>query len=351
MTRTLLYYPSIDITNSQWIKSSILYWDSISSIVPRNLQGKFLKSKTIQILRDEGLYEPFHPDHHIEREQGLTQEFIERHQSLKARRLLNPSQHTKGYYKVYYWKFPEEARNYLLDHKYAIPNREWLVLDRLDGLLYMSVLAKYLANQVTYMDITPSTDYLEYQDLAFKAVTAQNIAPGAQITLYGFLPTPREDVPIKKLIEFKRKREGELHRFQRLIDTYHNQLQSATESKQVNGIVRKFKEEMSHEVKDIRKIFDDHKIPTLLGAVKTLLGIEVPALIAMMSSFADAIPSWLKVVGAGALGAISIRKYQLDVRNKQQELLSSKPYSYIYLAEKEGVIRTKSDNSILDLLR
>lgn len=32
-----LYYPTIDITNEQWLKTAILYWDEISTIVPSSI--------------------------------------------------------------------------------------------------------------------------------------------------------------------------------------------------------------------------------------------------------------------------------------------------------------------------
>lgn len=31
-----LYYPSIDITNINWLKTAVLFWDSVSIIVPES---------------------------------------------------------------------------------------------------------------------------------------------------------------------------------------------------------------------------------------------------------------------------------------------------------------------------
>ena len=35
-----LYYPTIDISNEEWLKTAILYWDEINTIVP---QGNRIK--------------------------------------------------------------------------------------------------------------------------------------------------------------------------------------------------------------------------------------------------------------------------------------------------------------------
>ena len=32
-----LYYPTIDISNEAWLKTAILYWDEINTIVPLSL--------------------------------------------------------------------------------------------------------------------------------------------------------------------------------------------------------------------------------------------------------------------------------------------------------------------------
>ena len=34
MAQTILYYPTINIPNENWLKNALLYWDNISSIVP-----------------------------------------------------------------------------------------------------------------------------------------------------------------------------------------------------------------------------------------------------------------------------------------------------------------------------
>lgn len=34
MAQSILYYPTIDIRDGTWLRNALLYWDSISSIVP-----------------------------------------------------------------------------------------------------------------------------------------------------------------------------------------------------------------------------------------------------------------------------------------------------------------------------
>jgi hypothetical protein len=48
-----LYYPFIEIPDEGWLKTAVLYWDTISTIVPESI--KPYQSKTSKILNNEGI--------------------------------------------------------------------------------------------------------------------------------------------------------------------------------------------------------------------------------------------------------------------------------------------------------
>lgn len=52
-----LYYPSIDINDENWLKSAILFWDEINTIVPYSIQNPY-SNYTTQYLSDEGIINP-----------------------------------------------------------------------------------------------------------------------------------------------------------------------------------------------------------------------------------------------------------------------------------------------------
>src|SRR5215470_15555407 len=67
--RTILYYPTIAIpTAGSWIRSALLYWDNIASIVPRSyddMQDENAVARyepEIQMLYEEGVFSPVNPD-------------------------------------------------------------------------------------------------------------------------------------------------------------------------------------------------------------------------------------------------------------------------------------------------
>lgn len=52
-----LFYPTIDIENEDWLKSAVLFWDEISTIVPVSIDNPYRQNAT-QYLADEGILRP-----------------------------------------------------------------------------------------------------------------------------------------------------------------------------------------------------------------------------------------------------------------------------------------------------
>jgi len=68
MTQTVLYYPTISIPNTDWLRQSLFYFDKIASIAPRMVwdpdKEKVFVPLTpeLEYLQHEGVYEPLDPE-------------------------------------------------------------------------------------------------------------------------------------------------------------------------------------------------------------------------------------------------------------------------------------------------
>jgi len=62
--QTILYYPTISVPSSRWLRQAILYWDEIGSIVPQRYDETELIPYTldVQFLKDEGEFRSFRTD-------------------------------------------------------------------------------------------------------------------------------------------------------------------------------------------------------------------------------------------------------------------------------------------------
>jgi len=91
MTNTkALFYPTIEIENENWLKSNLLFWDKIKTIVPESINSPY-NNDTTRILADRGVLIPeiINPDHHIV--SSLSENILEFLNTEEGVRLLAPS--------------------------------------------------------------------------------------------------------------------------------------------------------------------------------------------------------------------------------------------------------------------
>src|SRR5690606_25025169 len=75
-------------------------------------------------------------------------------------------------------------------------NPEWLIFEERTALLYMSLLAKYLAD-IDGNQTTIGTDLNVYERINFKRVSKENGFPVVSLNLDKILPSPRANVPLE----------------------------------------------------------------------------------------------------------------------------------------------------------
>jgi hypothetical protein len=239
--RCILYYPTISIPHGRWLKQVILYWDEIGSIVPQNYEDQNLIPYTpaVQHLKDEGLFRPIKPENLIYQDwqklENFEQEFrsileSEEFKKWRARRIPIPKSLVSNdtvptLSRIHEDKVSNSLMHYLEEKGLAQrePNSEWYFFENNTALLYMGLLAKYLADIDINLTI-PGTNFEIYEELIFSALSKSEGFACLRTNLVNTLPVPREDVPLKKIVEFKRKRQAELLRFQSEIEAYEKEI-------------------------------------------------------------------------------------------------------------------------------
>jgi hypothetical protein len=71
MPNQALYYPWIEIRDEQWLKTALLYWDELQTIVPESMENPYT-TDTTQFLSDEGILSPIRVHSDMEEIEGLT---------------------------------------------------------------------------------------------------------------------------------------------------------------------------------------------------------------------------------------------------------------------------------------
>jgi hypothetical protein len=158
---------------------------------------------------------------------------------------------------------------------------EWYYLEENTALLYMSLLAKYLADVSTGDDwMVPGTDAPQYSQRSYEPThrEEEESFPCLDIRFNAALPVPRQDVSFEDILQFKRKRQRELLHFRAQLLKFQNDLREVTDQCDVKDVVADFKDAMQKEVNEIRLLPKDSRISAVAQSISTLMSIKSPAM-------------------------------------------------------------------------
>ncbi len=350
--RTILYYPTISIPTSDWLRRSLLYWDEIGSIVPIDYEEKTLipYSPDIQFLKTEGEFRPFRPgelDSSRQVMDDFERELIDIIESPKFQTLLAPQGKEILHSRIHREKVFHSVEDYLLHRGLARRDEEdwdWLKFENRTALLYMALLAKYLAD-IDSMSTVPGTDLQEYENLIFEARSPSDGFASLTINFLNVVPVPREDVSLADILEFKRKRQLELLEFRQQLNEFYKSLRKCEKKADAHDIAATFGEKIRKELDKLQAVLDDSRLATIAGSLKTIIKLDFPKLLALAGlAVGQAIPVAnvlvpVSLIGLGATGSIEVTSFLTDKRNEQRAKLRESPFAYLYHAKRERIIK------------
>lgn len=168
-----LYYPSIDIGDTNWLKTAILFWDSISTIVPESLTHPYKQPDT-QYLADIGFLKPLYVNSNDRSVVGIEDDILDLLFSPEFMQVVcSPQAHRYGgvwsdkmsyrvreylrdfsdsgiYREKISWRIQEEIRHF---SRY-LDNQEIYYFDREFAYIYMIALANKLCEDHSFGMVT-----------------------------------------------------------------------------------------------------------------------------------------------------------------------------------------------------
>lgn len=366
MKRTILYYPTIDIPRKNWLRHAILYWDEVSSIVPKSYDNRILNELSPEILYliDEGQFRPINPEDLIYKQANwevfhqFQDEFMQTVMSATFQQLIK-RQSTSVSSGIHIDKIGRDVarihNNKMTDgifhflHEQGLAQRDkrqhdWVLFEKTTALLYMSLLAKYLAD-IDIEQTTIGTDYAIYEKFNFKRVKEKEGFPVVSFSLDNVLPTPKDNVPFEKILDFKRKRNQNLLHFKKHLSDFQVKISKTKSQSELKEVAITFQEGLVAGVEDLRAVLGDAKIDCGLKSFKSLINLKSPTILATAGAFINnkldliSLPVNLTALGITALGAIELSCNYIELRNKQRAKERESPFSYIYQAQKHGLVK------------
>lgn len=353
-----LYYPTIDIPNEEWLKSAVLFWDQINTIVPSSIKEPYAEDTT-KYLSDEGILKPVKvsPDNTYVAE--LASDTLNYLNTNEGFQLL--TQGRRPYSVIHREKMPREVSRLFDIHPEKLPyeiqhqlrinlSREgWFQVDTNFASFYMTLLANKICEK---KNIALLTDNALSSNLSDKARLDNQIAiKGRDYNYYeerrqekyihlaqGLLTNLIiEGIKIKRtsslvdIVEFKKQHKDELGLFR------------TNMAKLTQNVSRDLPfEAMRQQVEDI---YSNEFLPAYNNFKKALKGSGIKwaadnfMKVTFFSTTATALPMTLLglalphalLAGVGVSLVTSAISYNEDKKEK----LRNNPYSYLLAVDRQ----------------
>ena len=346
-----LYYPYINLTNKNWVKHALLFWDNISRIVPQSIEPMDSED-IIKIKEESGFINDYYPErwdishtfHDFSRElkpilesnRFFHDRYSEReyhHRQYRRdfqnrRRFFSELVQTNGSY-IHVEKMDTRLKEYLFDIGLAIPGRneweDWIKIDNEIGLLYMTYLAKSISKNNS-LPIVTDIDLSFSASICFESSINSDYNNQFEYKLGNLLietivPKNINNVSLDRILEIRRKYDGERTAFFNEISTLSDTVIGIDNANSLNDALHHHSKLILNETRNLEKLYNAHKIET----INKFLTISLPTTI---SSFSDYIPDNGKpfVVAGGIIfgllsAANSVRKEKLELKNNPKSYL------------------------------
>ena len=355
MSRSILYYPSINITDGAWLRNAVLYWDEVCSIVPENYDEEF--SPEIGYLREQDYYRPLNPSELLYSDSNVD---FEIELLKKLRRLIRnlgnaevlPRHQTKIHLQKLYWPQMNERIHYkkvsmrLYDFMQEnnliriYQGSDWLEMDVQVAELYMTTMAEYLA-KIDQNDMVIGTDRNKYLNSAYPRTWPSQSSFCLTTAFERAMPAPNLDVPFENIINFRNSRSQELMQLRVKLREFENTLSHCECVNEMKAVLVDFRESWTGELIALDKMLRDNKIGYNLKNLKSFITVSVPGIITTIQDLGHTLPPWLIVAAVGVSGAIGIGTNTVSYRSAVREARDNAGFVYLYDANREHLIQSR----------
>lgn len=351
-----LYYPYIEIPNEEWLKTASLYWNSLSTIVPRSMH--VYRSSTAAVLQDAGVLHPLvvHPD--MQELQGIAEEVLEYLDTQEGQRALlsfadipvsrihkdklsnQLYRELTGTFRLHSDKMTRELfRRVIRQSGRRRSRKPWIEVSEAFALYYMTLLASRLSRAKGRALLT---EEITAESLASRASLGSTIprrpsevpaeiAEGLLATLALKTISIGPGTPVSRILGFREKHETELAKFRSAIRQLIGKLTGPINIDALSSHIQSlYTDEVMPSLEDLRGRLRDHRITCGLTNLKlSTLAPASPTAVGFVLSQVG----WSPLALVSGIG-LSIALQTVNYRIQRRDILRQSPFSYILLAER-----------------
>jgi len=346
-----LYYPHINLTDKNWVKHALLFWDKISRIVPSAVEASD-NDDIISIKYHTGFIKDYHPESYItsdtfnefsgelsriiQSDSFFNDRYFERDPHRRhyirdydqRRNFYSEMVRSTGTY-IHGTKIDQRFKELLFDIGIAIPGENewenWVKIDNEIGLLYMTYLAKTISKKKT-LPIVTDVEQSFSATIKFESKINSDYRDQFEYRLGNLLietivPKKINDVPLDKILDIRDNYNDERTAFFNAVSNLTNSIPDIDNSSALNDVLNQQSKLILKETKELEKLYSAHQIET----VRKFLSISIPT---TMASLSDHVPDIAKpIVAAGGVifGLVS----SANAVKKEKLELNANPKSYL----------------------
>jgi len=322
-----LYYPYISFSNLTWLKTAALFYEGLNRIVPPGYSN-FNDIEIIKRINDQGEFvRNVNPTNDALNAGLRFSEFMDLELADETARnnyyARLKVQLPDATYDIHDLKISSALKVKAVQSGLASQkkNSDYYTFQPVPGAIYMS----YLANEMAKHDYLPVvTDDPIFEPLIRSAQigTKEDIVQGqidtglllATLAIESVVPENIGDIPIKKILEFRKNHSDEQHLFYNKINELVKDLRTVDNPTALTDMLNARKKDIELGVKDLRRAMISMK----LTAVGTILGLSIPA-------FASGLGPIIATAGIVSVGGTKLAGQGIDYYKGR----GSNPYAYV----------------------
>ncbi len=359
LTRAL-YYPTIDILDGAWLKTAMLYWNEILTVVPASIHQPY-NTRTSRAFHEAKVLLPYY----VEADEGATQELkndlkkymksrqgmrlLQRKNNVKPVTIANPS--SKGnlfpgddFFEIH----PEKVADSLHDLMRPFLKDGWYRVDENFKNFYMTLLATHVSRTCRAGLLTDRTFnsqlsnavkldaqfshpiVREYLTNDSERTAIKSLAQGALVSLAleGIQINP--NTPVEQILKFREKYNSGLGRFRHRIAEL-SEVISSTESASFEAFLQSIRDtylnKICPEVSSLKEELNQSGIKWKIG---DLLTVVIPVSAAPLLNYMGISPLLSLLSTAG----LSVVAFAMKYNAEKAKILRENSFSYLLRSKK-----------------
>lgn len=269
MAANALYFPYINVPNSTWFSRLLLYWDSVSAIIPYEYSEDpgLLDRHTRDLLRADLVHQVW-PGQYTSKIPRFVDDFIEYLEGLGDIRTLRLQRFasTPGS-RIHFEKLADLGRELELLGLARRIDDSWFEVEVMTGDEFMAYLASAIAS-VDEQGLSPITDDVGNLSsfLGKERQFEARVEPLRVAVLRSALPAPRGEITVDDIRSFKDKHHDRLFDFRNWVETELGRLAAIHDPELHERQLKLLNERVIHETEDIKqRMRDKHWLDFVCG--------------------------------------------------------------------------------------